>query len=62
MALSHLEKERIIDSQRKIQSIALSLHHVDPEKVPGFEEIQDCLEDTDKNLSAALRKAEHERG
>jgi hypothetical protein len=54
-ALTKVEKERLTDSQLKIQSVSSSLKHVDPEKVPGFEEIRDCLEDADKNLGQALR-------
>jgi hypothetical protein len=55
MALTRAEKERITDSRLKLQSVADSLSHVDPEKVPEFHEIQECLEDAEKTLSGALR-------
>jgi hypothetical protein len=57
MALTRLERERITDSRLKIQAVANSLKHVDPKKVPDFEEIEECLEDTDKNLGGALRSS-----
>ena len=49
------EKERVADSRLKIQSVANSLNHVNPSKVPNFEEIQECLEDADESLRGALR-------
>ena len=56
MALSRQEKERLSDSRMKIQSVADSLSHVDPDKVPNFDEIEECLDEADKNLDKALRK------
>jgi hypothetical protein len=58
MALTRVERERITDSRLKIQAIANSLKGVDPNKVPDFEEIEQCLEDADKSLGGALRSAE----
>ena len=55
MALTRMEKERLTDSQLKIQSVAKSLKYVDPKKVPDLAEIEECLEDADKNLKEALR-------
>jgi hypothetical protein len=55
MALTRTEKERIADSRLKIQSVADSLTHVDPKKIRNFDEIQDCLEEADKNLTGALK-------
>ena len=55
MALTRLERERITDSRLKLQSAANSLSHIDPGKVPEFDEIQDCLEDAEKSLAGALR-------
>jgi hypothetical protein len=55
MALTRVEKERINDSRLKVQSIANSLEHVDPGKVPDFEEIQNCLEHANQSLGEALR-------
>jgi hypothetical protein len=58
MALTRVEKERVTDSRLKIQSVNNSLKHVDPKKVPHFEEIQECLEDAEKRLGGALRSSE----
>jgi hypothetical protein len=55
MALTRTEKERIADSRLKIQSVTNSLQHVDPKKVPNFEEIQECLEDAEESLEGALK-------
>jgi hypothetical protein len=55
MALTQVERERITDSRLKIRSVADSLNHVDPKKVPDFDEIQECLEDAEKSLGGALR-------
>jgi hypothetical protein len=55
MALTRVERERIVDSRLKIQAVADSLNNVDPRKVPNFESVQECLEDADKSLSGALR-------
>ncbi len=58
MKLTAVEKERITDSKMKIRSVASSLKLVDPKKIADFEGIQECLEDADKNLGAALRSSE----
>ncbi len=55
MRLSRVEKERLSDTQLKIQSAASSLSEVSPAKVPGFDEIQECLRAADRNLRNALR-------
>ena len=57
MALTQVEKERITDSRLKIQAIAESLKSVDPQKVPDFDEIEQCLKNADENLRLALRAA-----
>jgi hypothetical protein len=57
MALTRVEKERLTDSRLKLQSVARSLRAVDRNQVPGYEEIEDCLEDADRNLGKALRSA-----
>jgi hypothetical protein len=57
MALTRVEKERITDSRMKVQSIANSLKQVDPNKIRGFEEIQECLKDADRSLGEALRSS-----
>jgi hypothetical protein len=58
MALTRVEKERVTDSKLKIQSVNNSLKHVDPKKVPHFEEIQECLEDAEKSLEGAIQSSE----
>jgi len=55
MALTRAEKERIIDSRLKLQSVTNSLNHVDPSKIPHYREIHDCLEAAEENLGGALR-------
>jgi hypothetical protein len=55
MALTRVEKERITDMRLKLQSAANSLKHIEAKKVPGRKEMEDCLEDADKNLGSALR-------
>ena len=61
MALTRVERERIADSRLKLQSVSNSLKHVDPQKVPDFDEIKECLEDADKSLGGALRSSESEK-
>jgi hypothetical protein len=58
MTLTRVERERITDSRLKIQAISHSLNGVDPNKVPDFEEIQECLDEADKSLGGALRSSE----
>jgi hypothetical protein len=55
MSLTDVERERIQDSKRKIQSITHSLQHVDPKKIADFEAIQDCLDVTDRSLEGTLK-------
>ena len=55
MRLTRVEREKITDGMLKIQSARASLEDVDGRKVPEFEDLEDCLEDADKNLSRALR-------
>jgi hypothetical protein len=57
MPLTRVEPERITDSRLKIQAVAHRLKGVDPQKVPDFEEIEECLEDADKSLGGALRSS-----
>jgi hypothetical protein len=61
MRLTQVEKERISDSRMKLQSVAHALNHVDPKKIPGFEEIQECLDGAEKSLRGALRAPETDR-
>ena len=57
MALTRVEKERLTDSRLKVQSITNSLKHIDPGKIRDFEEIQECLEDTERSLGEALQSS-----
>lgn len=58
MTLTRQERERITDSRLKLRSVADSLSHVDPAKVPDVEEIQECLEGAEKSLGGALRSSD----
>jgi len=55
MELTRVERERITDSRQKVQSVAHSLKHVDPNKIPHFAALEDCLEEAEKSLAKALR-------
>ena len=55
MELTPEERARITDSKHMIQSVADSLTHVDPQKIAEFAGIEECLEDADESLRAALR-------
>ena len=57
MPLTRSEKERLSDSKLKLQSVVQSLKHVDPEKIPGYDEVEKCLEDAEKSLNGALRNS-----
>ena len=57
MELTRVEKERISDSRMKIQAVAASLKHVAPEKLHDLEQMQECLDEADKNLSDALKSS-----
>lgn len=57
MALTHVERERIVDSRLKLQTVTNSLKHINPENVPQLEEIEECLEKSNRNLGLALRSA-----
>ena len=54
MEITQEENARITDSKHKIQSIAESLSHVDPRKIPHFDAIEECLQNVDKSLQGAL--------
>jgi|SRR5579862_804001 len=53
--LTEEERARLNDCQNKIQSVANSLAHVDPRKVPDFDEIEECLENADQSLKETLK-------
>ena len=54
MPLSRSDRERLNDNRLKIESVANSLQHVDPLKIPHFDEIQNCLESAEESLKDAL--------
>ncbi len=53
--LTKSERAKITDSVHSIQSARASLADIDEAKVPEVDEIQDCLENADKNLREALK-------
>ena len=55
MELTREERARINDSKHKLQSVADSLIHVDPRKIQGLNEIEECLEAADESLNSALK-------
>ncbi len=55
MPLTRVERERLKDSRLKLQSVVESLQHVDPGKVPKFDQIEECLQDAERSLKGALR-------
>ena len=57
MRLTRVEREKITDSVLNIQSARASLEDMDESKVPELAEMQECLEDADKNLRSALRSS-----
>jgi hypothetical protein len=58
MPLTKTERERVTDSQLKLQSVSQSLKHLDPEKIPDYEGIEKCLENAEKSLSGALHSSD----
>ena len=54
LELTQEERARITDSKHKIQSANSTLAHVDPQKIPALDEIQDCLESADETLRDVL--------
>jgi hypothetical protein len=57
MELTNSERAKITDGVHSIQSARASLADVDESKVPKLDEIQNCLEDADKNLRGVLRSS-----
>jgi len=55
MSLTRTERERIQDSRLKIQSVAKSLKHLDPQKIDKYTELQDCLDAAEESFRDALR-------
>ena len=48
------ERERIVDSALKIQSVRDSLKAVPADKVPSLREMMECLTNVDENLRETL--------
>jgi hypothetical protein len=61
MTLTKVEREQIHDSKLKLQSVALALSKVDPDKIDNFSDIKECLEDARRSLGDALRKPQEEQ-
>ena len=61
MRLTRVERERITDTMLKIQSARAGLKNLDESKIPAFDEMENCLEDADKNLRSALRLTGHKK-
>ena len=59
--LTKSDRAKITDSVHSIQSARASLADIDETKVPEVDEIQECLENADKNLRGALREAPQEK-
>jgi hypothetical protein len=55
MALKRVEKERITDSLIKLRSVSSTLKGINREEIPALEGVDECLENADKILLAALR-------
>lgn len=55
--LNRVERERLQDSRLRIQSIVDALSGVDANKVPHYEEINNCLRDAVESLKLALGSA-----
>jgi hypothetical protein len=56
MSLTVIEKEQVSDTVLLIRSARKTLERLQPEKIPNFSEIQDCLASADKNLRDALQR------
>jgi len=61
MVLTRVERERLRDSQMKIQAVTKTLKHIDPKKVPDLTDIEKCLLDANRSLTGALRESQSER-
>ncbi len=62
MSLTRHERERLADSRLKLRVVAETLNQVDPENVPGVEEIQECLDGAERTLQGALNSGRPGRG
>jgi hypothetical protein len=60
VTLTREDRERINDSRLKIQSIANTLNEMNPDKIPEYRDIQNCLENAEDSLNQALRASSPE--
>jgi hypothetical protein len=60
VTLTREDRERINDSRLKIQSIANTLNAMNPDKIPEYRDIQNCLENAEDSLNHALRESSAE--
>jgi len=54
VTLNRVERQRLQDSRLRIQSVVSALGGMDPDKVPNFEEIGDCLREAERSIEIAL--------
>jgi hypothetical protein len=55
LELTQEDRARITDSTHQIQAADETLTHVDPRKIPRFNEIRKCLRNADQTLRGVLR-------
>jgi hypothetical protein len=56
MPLSRVDRERLVDSSLRIESVLCALGDLDDSKLPQFQEIQECLRDAEECILLALRE------
>ena len=57
--LTEEERARVSDGKHNLQAASEALSTVDRSKIPNLDQIEECLEDADKNLREALQAHEH---
>ncbi len=56
--LTEAERSRVVDGKHSIQAASDALAGVDRSKIPNIEAIEECLENADHTLRAALQNVE----